>query len=101
MNPYLYLILAGWLAAMGVVGYLVWDKMQRAALKREKDKQLAALNPPLPGHNHESLPGTTSQLEPALPPSKEKQPEKYAEYQRQQLVYQQWRQLKRNPIPAV
>lgn len=99
MNPFTYLFLAAWLSVMGVVGYVLWNRIQRAAHKREQNKRLAALDPPPPGLNHASLPSRAYRLEPALPPSKRNQPDKYAEYERQQAVWKQWQQLKKQPIP--
>lgn len=99
VNPYVYLILAGWLSGMGIVVYVVFDRIRRAAHKRELDKRLAALNPPPPGQNHDSLPRTTYRLEPALPRHKENQAEKYAEYQAQQAKWKLWQQLKKQPLP--
>lgn len=84
---------------MGILVYVVWNRMQRAAHKRESDKRLAALNPPQPGKNHDSLPRTTYRLEPAVPPHKTNQADKYAEYQAQQAKWKQWQQLKKQPLP--
>ncbi|MBG8556321.1 hypothetical protein [Hymenobacter guriensis] len=99
MNPSLYLILAGWLSGMGILVYVVINRMQRAAHKREQNKRLTALKPPAPGQNHESLPRTTYRLEPELPPNPTKQPDKYAEYLEQQSKWTLWQQLKNQPLP--
>lgn len=99
MNPFAYLVLAAWLSGMGILGYVVWNRMQQAAHKRKQDKRLAALAPPLPGTNHHSLPSTTYRLEPAAPPHPTNQARQYAEHQLQQARWKQWQQLSSQPIP--